>query len=1110
MSSRLLTILEAEDEATRDRALEEVCATLDGEALVAECAALERYRRNEPNLYRRVRALFFLHALHRFHLPRHLPADRPQHIPYDGVLLAMDRRFAEAIDRFLAVHEREGPGDAISSALASAYHQLAFQTLADQVRKSVRSVRGNQWMFRIGHPSDHPLRVHPTLHERDADGRLPRLEESTPVRMDLSHSGWSDIFFLGMDHPGGARVLNISIDLAVRGRHTSPEPPVRASLRVLDRPVLRLVSTDLEASAEIDELAEVFDFGRDHLGLLKAGLIAAGIVPPAMEGSGARASTLLTSLVGPGKGLELVTSVRDIPKGSRLAVSTTLLAAIIAVAMRATSQVGSLEGTLTEPERRLVAARAILGEWLGGSGGGWQDSGGVWPAFKLIEGVAAAEGDPEFGSSRGRLLPKHRLLDDTAVPSLTRRALEASLVLVHGGMAQNVGPILEMVTEKYLLRSPAEWRARADAAKLLDEMLVALRKADLRRLGELTTQNFFGPIRTIVPWASNHFTETVVDRVRERFADRFWGFWMLGGMAGGGMGFLFAPEVRAEAGGALAEILAETKRELESALPFAMDPVVYSFAVNEHGTRAQLRSGDAALHAPAYYRLLAPDWLLRERSRRTADEDRELGELARAVRERPEWQGESAALFERLFPQTPQSERGESDLRRMLEELGFDPVQHESIRADLRAGRVGLAQNRLPVSTRIRDVSDDDVLDLREPGTEGQEASGRAAIHQGRAAVVTLAAGAASRWTQGAGVVKALHPFHRFGGRYRSFFEVHRAKSRRRALENDAVIDHVFTTSHFTHAALMGATEGSAPDSRVRVRLSPGRSVGLRLVPTERDLRFLFEETRQQVLDERAERVRRSVEAAWIGWAMESGEARDYTDNEPLQCLHPVGHWYEIPNLLLGGVLAEMLEKEPRLEVLLVHNIDTLGADLDPAILGNFLDSDAALAFEVVPRRIEDRGGGLARVDGRPRLVESLALPREEDEFALRYYNSLTTWVRIDGLLDWLELDRARLRDRTAVTAAVRRASERLPTYVTIKEVKKRWGHGQEDVFPVAQFEKLWGDMSSLSDVTCDFYVVDRRRGQQLKDPAQLDGWLRDGSASYVEALCEFADRAGD
>jgi len=33
---------------------------------------------------------------------------------------------------------------------------------------------------------------------------------------------------------------------------------------------------------------------------------------------------------------------------------------------------------------------------------------------------------------------------------------------------------------------------------------------------------------------------------------------------------------------------------------------------------------------------------------------------------------------------------------------------------------------------------------------------------------------------------------------------------------------------------------------------------------------------------------------------------------------------------------------------------------------------------------------------------------------------------------------------------------------------------------------------------------VERRRGQQLKEVAQLDGWLREGSAAWVEQLCEF------
>ena len=71
--------------------------------------------------------------------------------------------------------------------------------------------------------------------------------------------------------------------------------------------------------------------------------------------------------------------------------------------------------------------------------------------------------------------------------------------------------------------------------------------------------------------------------------------------------------------------------------------------------------------------------------------------------------------------------------------------------------------------------------------------------------------------------------------------------------------------------------------------------------------------------------------------------------------------------------------------------------------------------------------------------------------------------------------------------------------------VKKRWGHGQEDIFPVAQFEKLWSDLTALPDLECGYIVVPRVRGQQLKEPAQLDSWLRDGSAAAVDALCKWS-----
>jgi hypothetical protein len=216
------------------------------------------------------------------------------------------------------------------------------------------------------------------------------------------------------------------------------------------------------------------------------------------------------------------------------------------------------------------------------------------------------------------------------------------------------------------------------------------------------------------------------------------------------------------------------------------------------------------------------------------------------------------------------------------------------------------------------------------------------------------------------------------------------------------------------------------------VRLSSGASVGLRLVPMERDLRFAWEETTQQVLDEQKQRVRESAHAALIGWAKSVGEGSDYTDNEPMQCLHPVGHWFEVPNMLRNGVLRDLLAERPQLKHLLVHNVDTLGAGLDPGLLGLHIASGRPLSFEVIGRRIDDRGGGLARVDGKVCILEGLAMPREEEEFNLTYYNTLTTWVDIDGLLSLFGLSRGDLSDAARVGAAVSRAAARLATYVTL------------------------------------------------------------------------------
>ena len=93
-----------------------------------------------------------------------------------------------------------------------------------------------------------------------------------------------------------------------------------------------------------------------------------------------------------------------------------------------------------------------------------------------------------------------------------------------------------------------------------------------------------------------------------------------------------------------------------------------------------------------------------------------------------------------------------------------------------------------------------------------------------------------------------------------------------------------------------------------------------------RDLTFLWEETSHETLDENKQKVRDAGRRAILDWAKSQGEGTDYTDNLPIQRFNPPGHFYEVPNLLRNGLLAQLLDEYPNLQWLLVHNIDTLGA----------------------------------------------------------------------------------------------------------------------------------------------------------------------------------------
>ena len=137
--SLLTEVITARDPETRNRSLDALCRAATLEELLLECEALDRFRRSSDNLYERVRALFFLYAIHRFHISTRQLAASHALIPFAGYTNLLKRRFEEALDIFLAAQAAAGPSAALSSALAAGYRSLGFQTLADQVRRSVRS-----------------------------------------------------------------------------------------------------------------------------------------------------------------------------------------------------------------------------------------------------------------------------------------------------------------------------------------------------------------------------------------------------------------------------------------------------------------------------------------------------------------------------------------------------------------------------------------------------------------------------------------------------------------------------------------------------------------------------------------------------------------------------------------------------------------------------------------------------------------------------------------------------------------------------------------------------------------------------------------------------------
>lgn len=109
------------------------------------------------------------------------------------------------------------------------------------------------------------------------------------------------------------------------------------------------------------------------------------------------------------------------------------------------------------------------------------------------------------------------------------------------------------------------------------------------------------------------------------------------------------------------------------------------------------------------------------------------------------------------------------------------------------------------------------------------------------------------------------------------------------------------------------------------------------------------------------------------------------------------GHGDLVDGLLRAGLLHRFVANGGK--YVWIANIDNLGASVDPALFGAFLESDAAVQVEVCPKVAGDKGGIPVHAEGKLQVLEEFRLPSDFDPTTVRVFNTNTFLVRADALL---------------------------------------------------------------------------------------------------------------
>jgi UTP--glucose-1-phosphate uridylyltransferase len=324
-------------------------------------------------------------------------------------------------------------------------------------------------------------------------------------------------------------------------------------------------------------------------------------------------------------------------------------------------------------------------------------------------------------------------------------------------------------------------------------------------------------------------------------------------------------------------------------------------------------------------------------------------------------------------------------LRARLDACGFDADRLVALAAPLLAGSSGdsggarrdrAAAGEAGARNRIRGVVEPpgpgDVRDAPAEDTPEHrrlEKLGLEALRRGEVALCVLAGGMATRM---GGVVKAL--VEACDGR--TFLEMRLAENAAWTKRAGATVPLWLMTSEATDAPIRAALAKHGAPSHVATFL---QDVGLRLT--------------------------------------RGGRLMRERDGQP--STYSPGHG-DLPDALRrSGLLGAFVARGGA--YVWIANLDNLGATVDAALLGHFIEQGRDVMVEVAPKAEGDRGGipvwadaeaADGRVTRRLQVLEEFRLPEGFDASAVRVFNTNTFLVRAQALLDakvrwsWFEVEK--------------------------------------------------------------------------------------------------------